>query len=264
MNSIKSALKQIPTWRWIFVFILIIGISYQVYSNTSPTFFELLLVNINDPSPIILYLIFLLLIADYGYKREEKEKLSDLNITLKYIYHNYLFSALISIVFLVLLIAGDFITLLFNARLNFSNEWLTMEPLFRAEWLKPLTATIILIPLFFFEFMFITMVIFTVNILSKQLPFGYLGGFAICLINAIAYHNLQAIEILRWILPFGYSCLESVLNHTKDIFMNIIISILYWLVLILVIGLIIPLISKIQKKKRKGGICIEQNHTTGY
>lgn len=250
MKYIISVIEQIPKWRWIMAIILILGSSFEAYTEHS-SFYEMLLGRINDPAPFILYFIFLLLIADFGFNENTRIEMDGF----KDVYQKIMDSTIICTTFLLLLVVMSLFTLLISGSLNFNNEWIALQQPLGTRWLKPLSATLILIPIFFLKFCFITMTVIFINKLCKRLPFGFLAGFIFCVINAIGFYDLPVTQTTGWLFPFGYSDLEFALNHTGVPFYDITICIFYWLILILIISLIM---NRLNLKRRE--IKNERNH----
>jgi len=96
---------------------------------------------------------------------------------------------------------------------------------------------------FYCKFTFITIIMFIINKNCKRLPLGYLGGLSICLIDAIAYYNFW-IENSVGVFLFEHAYLESAMCYSPSILINIIINLAYWILLLLIVGIIIKLTNK--------------------
>lgn len=247
MYIILSSIRNIPKWRWIILSILLLGSSFEAYSyitsyGVQPSLYELVLTQIDKPSTLTLYFIFLLLIMDIGFERKKEQPLTNKKI---FFSSNFICFNIICFIFLSILICTNILTLLlFEGNINLNNELYTLSGI----TLVPSIAMLLSLLFLFFRFCFILVLIFIINIRCKKFPFGYIGGLLISLIDSIAYYNLMIKNFLG-ILPFEHSYLEAAISYSSNPIMNIAINILYWIVLLIILGVFVLLIDKFNKRK---------------
>lgn len=104
-------------------------------------------------------------------------------------------------------------------------------------------AALITVLLFFLRFLFMTFLIFLINSICKKMPYGFIGGLAVCLIDRVVYIDFIIIKPLR-IFPADYSYIESSLRLTPNAALNVALCVLYWGVLIAAACLVYRLMHK--------------------
>lgn len=258
MKDILYRLKHVRLWRWILASAFLLGLAFDAYSvlsnsGTKPNFYEMLLKQTNDVSTLILYFIFLLIIFDIGYDAS----LPDTEASHRIVYDFFYIYFLTFLFLLLIIIINIFALLLKSGSINFSNSWAAAQslinngvdiPALEVTSLSPISAAAISFLLFFLRFGFINAIVFVINRNCKKRPWGYTGGMVICLTDAVAYFTFNMVKPTG-VFPFEHSFIGSALKLTSSIALNIIISVLYWIVLTVLAGSILYLSGK-QKKLR--------------
>lgn len=261
MKHIILSLKYISIWRWTIFIIMIFGLSLSnfsslIVSGILPSFYEIVLMQINNPSVLMLYFIFLIIIVDLGFSQKIQKNQDSTNSKIC----NYITLSIIISFILVLLIAlSALLTLLLKEPfINFINKWQAM-PTMEVQWLTPLTSIAFSIPLFIFRFAFITILIIIINSQCKKTPWGYLGGFLICLIDSVAYYNFSLEKPIGF-LPFEHAYLDSVFNLTAIPILDFSLSVLYWIMLLAITGFVFCIIERKKNCQVRTGGLNENNY----
>lgn len=252
--NIMQTLKNISIWRWLLLIIILFGLSIEsiYYTNDlimgNLSYQELVFSHLSEPTTFLFYIFFLLLAADFGFSRggESAQGKAKLGKSLGC-------SAAICGVFIALILAVSLLSmLLYTGFLSFNEEW-SFEPLFGLEWVSPSLAALITVPLFFLRFLFMTFLIFVINSACKKMPYGFIGGLAICLIDGVVYVDFCILKPLG-IFPVDYSYIESSLRLTPSAALDIALCVLYWGALIAAACLVCRLMYRGRKlEKEEGG-----------
>lgn len=234
--------KNIPLWRVITAAVLLLGLSFQAYDSLAasfghPSFQETILIRLNDVTTFSFYFILLLLIGDLGFNKDAAAKKEN------GFFRNISYIALLCVLFIATYIVFCLLTsLLKGGSVYFSDEWKGIQ-LFGMEWLSPSLATAASLLLFFLRLVFLACLVYIVNNRAKKTPFGYIGGFAVCLLDGIVYFCFTHGNVIG-VFPFEHSYLESVFRITFEPVLDAVISVSYWLALIAAAGLIYGILNK--------------------
>lgn len=250
MNYFLFKIKKISLWRFLFAGFFLLGMSLELYMSMSfsggyPSVQEMVLFRLDVITPLLLYSVFLILVADIGIDCKD-------NVIAKlrksHFIRNLGLISFLCLAFIVSIILFNTFAMLLKGRvINLSNEWRALI-FYGPKEILPSAAMGLSILFTFLRLVFIAVVVFAINSRCRKLPFGYMGGFAVCLLDAIAHFHLD-IQGLG-IFPFEHSSLEFALRGTNNLLLNILISVLYWIILIATVGLIYNYANK-HKKIRK-------------
>lgn len=253
--SFMQTLKRISIWRWLLLVLILFGLSIEfIYSANdlmmgNPSYQELVFSQMGNPTTFICYVLFLLLAADFGFLRGGGEIAQGKT---KRLVRSLGFAAAICGMFIALILVVSLLAMLLKSgSLNFSDEW-SVEPLFGLEWVSPTLAALITLLLFFLRFLFMAFLIFVINSVCKKMPYGFIGGLAVCLIDGVVYINFGVIKPLG-IFPVDYSYIESSLRLTPSAAFDIALCVLYWGALIASVWLVCRLIHRGRKPEKEEG-----------
>ena len=254
--SLMQTLKRISIWRWLLLGLILYGISFESIYITNdlmmgnPSFQELVFSQMADPITFRYYIIFLLLVADFGFTRGGSElaqgKARRPGRSLR-------FAAAICGIFVAFILIVSLLAMLLRCgSLNFGDEW-SAKPLFGLEWVSPSLAALITVPLFFLRFLFLAFLIFVINSACKKMPYGFIGGLAVCLTDGVVYNDFNIMKPLGF-LPVDYSYIESSLRLTPSVELDIALCVLYWGALIAAACVVYRFMHRGRKpEKEKGG-----------
>lgn len=247
-------IKNISKWRWVILAVLLFGsasegLYFLSYGNVvPPSIFEVIITQTNTEITFTLMLIFLLISGDISYGSQTQGKLMKLSPAGKALY--FLRTAVVvSLLFFGILVVMSIIAsfLYTGFTLDFINRWKTVRDI--PHIFTPFLAVGISLMLVFFRFLFLALIIQAINSKSKH-PLGFIGAIVVCLIEAFVYFNLRIVDSTG-LLPFEHSYLDSVIKLSPDVHMNIIYSVLYWLLLIIALLAIMIFINRTPKNKIK-------------
>lgn len=246
MKFFKNSLVKIPLWRYITVGILLIGLSISTVKNNvdENVFLSLQETLLSTTGAVFnLYFILLLLIADLGFDYQKAD-------AQKHTFHPFRsrigFASALCLLFVLWLAVCNFFALfLKTGTITFSNT-LINTPLYELENINASFAAIFNLVLIYLYFVFISTIVFTINCHCKERPLGYLGVLTISVLHVIVY---TFFSFPLGFFPTEYASVGSALLVTPSIPLNIVISVLYWLVLIAATGLIYHIVNK----RNKGG-----------
>ena len=245
-------IKSIPKWRWFAVVVLLFGSACEGFyylsygSVVPPSLYELIITQTNTEITFKLMLIFLLITGDCSFGAQSKETLMKLTPIRKAF--RFLRTAVIaSLIFFGILVVMSIIVSFLSTgfTLDFTNRWKTVGGI--PHILTPIIAMSVSLLLVLFRFIFFALIIQAINVKSKH-PLGFIGVITVCLIEAMVYFDLR-IEEPTGILPFEHSYLESVIKLSPNIYMNIVYSAIYWLLLIIAVLVVMVLINRSRSKK---------------
>jgi hypothetical protein len=194
----KKFLK-IPLWRWLLLFFLFIGISfnsydyYKFYTHSQPGLFNLVLEHTNNIKELCFLLPFawLLIIGDINILTEPKSITNKLNCLLRAL-SNIL---LINFVLIISLLLIDTISLLINT--GTLSLW-SGNPVFNG-----FPTVLVSILFLFFRFVFFSLVICLLNMNLKN-PLGIIGVIIINLLDWKFYSIFNLMKPLG-ILPIEHT-----------------------------------------------------------
>jgi len=258
MRVFFKNIKNIPLWRVILAVALLFCMAYGSYDNLAvygqPSIQETILVGLDNVTTMLFYVILMLIVFDFGFKNSRPAAETRQNK-----YGNALvFALIVCLVFEAIYIVSCFIILLITGgSINFADTFtdITLNGL---EWMSPTLAMAISIFLFYLRFVFLTCLVTAINSRSRKAPYGYAAGLAVCLADAIGYFHFSLFDPIG-VFPFEHSFLESALRLTRDVPLDIIISVIYWLALIAAAGLIYD--AGIRKKTDKEARLNESHHS---
>ncbi len=215
------------------------------YSGGQPSFQEMTINGFDRIVVLSQYLIILLIVADFGFRKPETP-----DTTQDTFARSLAYLAFVCLLYVMLTMALHLLVLLIkHGQIITKDVWnaLTLNGL---EWVSPSFAMCLSILLFFLRFLFISAVIYAVNKRCKKTPYGYLAGIALYMLEVIVYYNFAPYESTG-ILPFEHARLEYALNLTTIPALDITISVAYWGVLIAAVWLIDHVASKLNRSKTK-------------
>ena len=236
MKYCFESLKKVPVWRLVLAAVWLLSLSLSAYNalarSTLPSLQGMVIFQLNDVTTLTFFFILLLLVTGLGFTKEGA------NITGKPSYWRQMaYAAFISLLIIVVyMIFSLFFMLFIGGSISLSNEWNGIEPFGFAE-ASPWLAMLAVILLFFLRIVFIICLVTAVNSRCRKIPYGYTAGFAVCLIDAIAYFHF-CLDTAVGVFPFEHNNLESVSRLTPNMAVNIMISVIYWLLLIGAAGLV--------------------------
>jgi len=254
ISNIRSSL-----WRWLLIIVLFAGISCKSYNyiefnnNSVPIFYEIILDQMNDIIMVCFILSFAWYIIIGDINRSWNQNLKKTTSIYSETFHLFVYILLINLILLCILILVNLVLYFINAGSNFLfiNEWIKDNEL-KNRGLNPFSSCIISIILNYLRFVFLSLLIYTVNQKSKN-QFGVIIAIFINIIDWIFYRFFQIYEQL-YILPIEHtSILFSNINipKTNSFFqISYIISVLYWVILIIITLIIIYFQTKYKKDKR--------------
>jgi len=246
MKSISDNFKQIPLWRIILAIIFLLGLSFNAYAALSfegpPSFQEMTLTQLIDVTTFNLYYILLLVIAGLGFKNEnaniQHTNPDGFRRNLKYI------AFICFLCIAVLLVFNISSMLLQSGSVYFSDKWCVLRPE-GFEFLTPSQSAIICILLLYLRLVFLGCLVFVINSRCRKMPFGYSGGFAVCLFDGIMYYNVFHQNTIG-VLPYEHSYLACIfITHLPAL--DVFLSVLYWLIMIAAAGLLYRLFNRQSK-----------------
>ena len=253
--SIMQILRKISIWRWLLLILILFGMSIQSIYCTNDlmmgnlSYQELIFSHMGNLTTFLCYVFFLLLAADFGFTRGSVENVQG---NTKRLRRSLGLSAAICGVYIALILVVSLLALLLKSgSLNFSNEW-SFEPLLGLEWVSPSLAALITLLLFFLRFLFMTFLIFVINSKCNKMPYGFIGGLAVCLIDGVVYVSFNILKPLG-ILLVDYSYIESSLRLTPNAALDIALCVLYWGALIMAACLVYRLMHKGGKLEKEEG-----------
>jgi len=253
--NIMQTLKKISVWRRLLLILILFGLSIESIYITNDlmmgnlSYQELVFTHLGDPTTFLSYVFFLLLAADFGFSRNGSKSAQ---YKTKRLGGSLGLAAAICGVFIALILVVSLLAMLLKSgSLNFSDEW-SAEPLFGLEWVTPTLAALITVLQFFLRFLFMAFLIFVINSLCKKMPYGFIGGLVVCLIDGVVYINFNMIKPLR-IFPVDYSYIESSLRLTPNAAFNVALCVLYWGVLIAAACLVYRLMHKGSRLEKEEG-----------
>gem|GEM_PF-3853589 len=237
MKYFFESIKNIPFWRVILAAVLLFCMAYGSYSALAvygqPSIQETILIGLNNVTTMLFYVILLLVVSDFGFKNNRPAA----KTSHKKYGNALVFALIVCLVFETIYIVSCFLILLLTGGSIKFADMFTDITLNGLEWMSPTPAMVISIFLFFLRFVFLTCLVTAINSRSRKAPYGYAAGFAVCLIDAIAYYHFGLSDPIG-VFPFEHSFLESALRLTRDMPLDIIISVLYWFALIATAGFI--------------------------
>ena len=238
MKSIYDNLKRIPLWRVIMAAIILLGLSFSAHAallyEGRPSFQEMTLSYFNDITTFNLYFILLLIVAGLGFKGETGNA-QDTNRG--GFVRNLKFIAFICFLYIAVFLIFNILTMLLQSgSVDFSDEWRGIEPE-GFEFLTPSLATAVCVLLIYLRLVFLACLVFVINSRCRKKPFGYAGGFAVCLFDGIMYFNVIPKNTIG-VLPYEHSALSYVFSLTRFPVLDVFLSALYWLILIAAAGII--------------------------
>ncbi len=249
MKYIVANLKQVPPWRLIAAAVLLFGFSlesntYLSYMGGPPSFQEMAVNSFDRIVVFSQYLIFLLVVADFGFRESENAKAQGSFVRgLGYLAFICLLFVLITMVFHLLVLLIKYGTIA-------ANELWNAMALNGLAWVSPSLAMCLSVLYFFLRFLFVAAVIYAVNNRCTKIPYGFAVGIALFMLEMIVYYNLGPFEPTG-ILPFEHAYLAYALKLTAIPALDIIISAAYWGVLITAVGLINHVAAKPWRHKAK-------------
>lgn len=265
MKSIYENLKRIPLWRIIMAVIILLGLSFSAHAvllyKGRPSFQEMTLTHLNDITTFNLYFILLLIVAGLGFKGETGNA-KDANRG--GFGRNLKFIAFICFLYIAVFLVFNILSMLLQSgSVNFSDEWRGIKPE-GFEFLTPSLATAVCTLLVYLRLVFLACLVFVINSRCLKMPFGYAGGFAVCLFDGIMYFNVFPQEPTG-VFPYEHSNLLYVFGLTRFPVLDVFLSVLYWLILIAAAGLIYRLLDRQRKPvPAKEGICYGRNNIKRY
>ena len=236
MKYCFESLKKVPVWRLVLAAVWLLSLTLDSYNalarSTPPSLQGMVLNRLDNVTTLTFFFILLLLVTDLGFAKEGA------NIAAKPSYWRQVaYAAFLSLLIIgVYMVFSLFLMLFIGGSISFSNEWNGIEPFGFAEAL-PWLAMLTVILLFFLRIVFIICLVTAVNSRCRKIPYGFMAGFAVCLIDAIVYFHFR-LETAVGVFPFEHNNLESVSRLTPNMAVNIIISVVYWLILIGAAGLV--------------------------
>ena len=249
MNFLLKSLKKNPLWRYIVTGVLLLGLSVDalyiyIDQNIHLSLQETLITTTS--SAFNLYFVFLLMTANLGFDslntKEQKQ-------TFRSFWSQIGFVSILCLLFVLWLVICNFFALLMKTgTVTFSNT-LINTPLYELENINASFAAILNLVLIYLYFLFITAIVLTINSCCKNKPMGYLGVLSNFILHVIIY---TFSSFPTGFFPTDYASVGSALLVTPSIPISIVISVLYWLVLITATGLI----YHIMNKRSKGGCLI--------
>ena len=249
MKLLLTRLKTIRLWRYITAGILLLGISVDALyifldQNIQLSFQETLMAS--SGSVFSLYFLLLLIIADFGF---DYQKTGALKQTFRSFWQHIRCASFLCFLFVLWLTACSFLALLLKTGTVTFNDTLLNSPPYGLENINASFAAFFNVLLLYLYFVFIAAVVLTINSSCKKRPLGYLGVLVISIFDAIVY---TFYIFPSGFFPIEYASVGSALLATASIPISIVISVLYWLVLITATGLI----YHIMNKRSKGGCLI--------
>lgn len=236
MKYCIESLKKVPVWRLVLAAVWLLGQSLEYYNalahRAPPSLQEMMVSKLDNVTTLNFFFIVLLLVPELGFAKEGADIAEKPSFWRQMAYAAFL-SLLIIVVYMILSL---FLMLFIGGSVSLSNKWNSMEPFGFAgtpPWLAMLTAIL----LFFLRIVFIICLISAVNSRCRKIPYGFAAGFAVCLIDAIAYFHF-CLETAVGVFPFEHNFIEAVFRLTSNMAANIMISVIYWLILIGAAGLV--------------------------
>ncbi len=246
MNSLFASFKKIPLWRYITAGVLLLGLCYEssyfyADANIQSTYQDMLLST--SSSVFNLNFVFLLIIADLGFRSHKTEKPDQPFQSFR---SHIGFAFVLCLLFVLWLAACTFFAMLFNTGTVTFSDTLTNNSLYGLEWINASFAAAANLVLVSLSLLFCAAVVFTINSRSKNKPLGYLGVLAISILDVTVF---TLFDYQTGFFPAEYENVRTALRVTQNVPLSIVISVLYWLVLIAVTGLIYYFTDK----RSKGG-----------
>ncbi len=250
MKYIYENLKQVPPWRLIIAAVLLFGISLESntflsYSGGQPTFQEMAVNSFNRIVVFSQYLIFLLIVADFGFKKHD-----DANTARGSFVRGIAYLAFVCLLFVIITMAFNLLVLLIKCgAIATTDIWNAMAQS-SLTWISPSLAMGISALFFYLRFLFVAILIYTVNQRCTKIPYGFAAGLAFFMFEMIVCFSLGPFEPTG-LFPFEHAYLEYALNLTAIPALDITISIAYWGVLILIVRFIDYIANKPWRRKAK-------------
>lgn len=227
-------------WASIFAFLIFLGLSAEVVSysgflgSKAPTIYEVILLQTNGLHLILFPLTYILLLITAANSTEiEKENLT----SIKYVLISL---KTVSIYLGIFLIANILLRLIVgNIEVMFINKWTYTSELSETG-LTPISSTLISICLFALRFLFIVLLVYVVNTISKTKYISCLVVIVISYIDFLAY-DLGIINNSILLFPITHTMVTDV-NMMRSIEVSrfsYLISFGYWALLITGVFLIL-------------------------
>ena len=241
-------------WISLVVFLVFMALSAEtieyvkISERVSPTFFETILVQTNDPQMILFPLMYVFLLFTMYEKIEIGTKKSPIKL-----FKSAIFSAAFYIIFFI---TANLLYCVFalNIHFVFNNIWSYVGELSDTQ-LSPLMATSVSLLLLFMRLSFLSYLISFINALTRKKHWGFWSAFIISYIDFWIYDMLY-IEYPLGILPLEHTRIvytEALTPDFENTAMRIpyLTSILYWLGLLAIIYFAFV---SVYKKRRRNGV----------
>ena len=237
----------------IIVFLICIGISRHVAvdNDVFKNFYEIVLMQLDSTFSLLFVMSFILLLFSSVY--EESIETSP-KVALIYLKQSVKAALLFVVIMLIACLAYSVITRGFEAAL--ANEWSYNSP-FSLTGKSPIVCFGIAILLFGLRCIFLFYMINLINVLTKKPYWGFWVVLIICFID-FRFYNQTHIPYPLNILPIEHTRLLYTIAFNDPIDTitrgSYVISVLYWIVLIIIIYEIIEFVFKKRGKKYEKGI----------
>lgn len=242
-------------WVALFAFLIFMALSAEMIKyvkfvdGASPTFFETLLEQANEPQMILFPLMYVLLLFSFNdVKGEIENKITSIQLLKG--------SFLASAQFIIFFVTANLLYCLLTLDINsvFNNVWSYKGALYNTQ-LSPLTAASLSLLLLFMRFSFLLYLIQFINTLTRRKHWGFWSAFIISYIDYILYDYL-AIPYPLGILPLEHTRIvytEAFIPDFEHAAVRIpyFVSVLYWIGLIAAIYFAFVLVYKRRRRDEK-------------
>lgn len=252
----KKTLRSTSTSKWIIsiiMFFIVIGISNDIYINQVEfiSFYELVLLQFNSAFSLLFALSFLLIFFSASNEKEIERLPSNAALV-------FLKRAVISAVDFVAIILSANLAYCFVSRgfQSFVNNW-SYNNSFSVVGLSPIACVVISVILFSLRCVFLFYLIILINMLTRKPYWGFWSVLFICFVD-YSFYNQTHIPYPLNILP---------VEHTRVLFTrafnspmepatrgSYLISILYWIILVLIIHEVIKFLVKERGERNEVGL----------